>query len=246
MVPSQQCKVVFRIPHYMKYTRDVMPLKMLSVSCLFGPGHPSESVILYSAHWALKPSPLILFTVVTNCWLLALFSSLVLRRCSVTVLQDIKKLWPIWLLILFIGLVLWIMKPGVFDFCWANSFSCMIWQTWKKTKSHSDSHCTTYCICFEIWSSLVQNKRLPRCWRQTMRLVNIKYVQIWENLKKRFRCFVVVAYKDQVLFDTGTDWHSSIEGHITVWRWVSAQKCIAEMGDPKVSLKPIPDPFVFF
>ena len=91
MVPLQQCKVFFRIPHCMKYTRNAMPLKMLSVSCLFGRGHPSESVILYSAHWALKPPPLIVFTMVTNCSLLALFSSLVSRLCLVTVLHDIKS-----------------------------------------------------------------------------------------------------------------------------------------------------------
>ena len=84
-------KFFFRIPHCMKYTRNAMPLKMLSVSCLFGRGHPSESVILYSAHWALKPSPLIVFTMVTNCSLLALFSSLVSRLCLVTVLLDIKS-----------------------------------------------------------------------------------------------------------------------------------------------------------
>ena len=143
MVPSQQCKVVF--PHCRKYTRGAMPLKMLLVSCLFVPGHPSESVILYSAHWALKPPPLIVFTMVTNCWLLALFSSLhsleaLLGHC----LARYQKVVAYLTFDPFIGLVLWIMKPGVFDFCWANSFSCMIWQTWKKTKSHSDSHCVLY------------------------------------------------------------------------------------------------------
>ena len=179
MVPLQQCKVFFRIPHCMKYTRNAMPLKMLSVSCLFGPGHPSESVILYSAHWALKPSPLIVFTMVTNCSLLALFSSLVSRLCLVTVLQDIKKLWPIWLLILFIGLVLWIMKPGVFDFCWANSFSCMIWQTWKKTKSHSDSHYVLYLF----WNLIIigSKQETPEVWEAN---IETSRHEICPNMRK--------------------------------------------------------------
>ena len=231
----------------MKYTRGAMPLKMLSVSCLFGRGHPSESVILYSAHWALKPSPLIVFTMVTNCSLLALFSSLVSRLCLVTVLHDIKScgLFDFWSFLLAL-------------FCESWSPACLIsveqtvlvvWSGKLGKRRRVIVILTTYCICFEIWSSLVQNKRLPKCGRLILRLVVMKYVQIWENAnsqeKKIFRCFVVVAYKDQVLFDTGTDWHSSIEGHITVWRWVSAQKCIAEMGDPKVSLKPGPEPLFF-